>query len=123
MVQMQADQWKVAIQVAVDKGLAQPLLEMSHAIHADPERAFNEHRACERLAGALEQAHFGVKWGAGGLPTALRAELRGAAAGPTIAILAEYDALPDVGHGCGHNIMATTALGAGLALAGTRDAP
>jgi amidohydrolase len=122
MVQMQADQWKVALQGAVDAELAQPLLETSHAIHADPERTFDEHRACERLAGALEQAGFGVERGAGGLPTAFRAELRGAAAGPTIAILAEYDALPDVGHGCGHNIIATTALGAGLALAATSDA-
>jgi amidohydrolase len=118
---MQADEWKVALRRAVDEELAQPLLDTSHAIHDDPERAFNEHRAAGRLAGALEQAGFSVDRGAGGLATAFRAELRGTGPGPTIAVLAEYDALPDVGHGCGHNIIATTALGAGLALAATRE--
>src|SRR6185503_10896764 len=55
--------------------------------------------------------------GVGTLPTAFRAELRGSAPGPTLAILAEYDALPEIGHACGHNIIASSALGAGLALA------
>jgi amidohydrolase len=57
----------------------------------------------------------------GGLPTAFRAELAGRAGGPTVAILAEYDALPGIGHACGHNIIATSALGAGLALARALD--
>jgi amidohydrolase len=111
-----ADTWKQRIVAAVDE-LRDELLALSHAIHADPELAFKEHRASARLAEALERAGFRVERGVGGLETAFRAELVGEGPGPTVAILAEYDALPDVGHGCGHNIIATSALGAGLALA------
>ncbi len=114
------DQWKWAIAAAVED-LRGQLIATSHAIHAEPELAFHEERACARLTEALENAGFRVERGVGGVPTAFRSVLAGREPGPTVAILAEYDALPDVGHGCGHNIIATAALGAGLALARTGD--
>lgn len=113
------DGWKARIRTAVGE-LREQLLATSHAIHADPELLFEEHRASARLADALERGGLRVTRGAGGLATAFRAELDGGEPGPTLAILAEYDALPGIGHACGHNIIATSALGAGLALARTR---
>src|SRR5919107_1947701 len=108
--------WDARIRAAVEE-LTPQLLASSHDIHANPELAFREHRASTRLADELEQGGFAVEREAGGLPTAFRAEYNGGEPGPTIAILAEYDALPGIGHGCGHNVIATSALGAGLALA------
>ncbi|MBI3978819.1 MAG: M20 family metallopeptidase [Chloroflexi bacterium] len=110
------DEWKTRIDAAVDD-LRELLVATSHAIHADPEILFGEQRAAARLADALERGGLAVERGVGGLPTAFRAELRGRRAGPTVAVLAEYDALPGLGHACGHNIIAASALGAGLALA------
>src|SRR5438876_8450888 len=108
--------WKARIRTAVDE-LHSELVALSHHIHANPELAFKEHRASARLADALEQGGLAVERGVGGLATAFRAALDGGEPGPTLAILAEYDALPGIGHACGHNIIATTAIGAGLALA------
>src|SRR5262245_62457317 len=108
--------WKARIRTAVD-GLGGQLLATSHDIHAHPELLFKEHQASARLADELEQGGLRVERGVGGLPTAFRAELAGGEPGPTLAILAEYDALPGIGHACGHNIIASSALGAGLALA------
>ena len=86
-------------------------------IHAHPELNYQEHHAAQLLSDTLERHGFAVERGIGGVETAFRAELRGRTGdGPTIAILAEYDALPDVGHGCGHNLIATTAVGAGLGI-------
>ena len=86
-------------------------------IHAHPELNYQEHHATQLLSDTLERHGFAVERGIGGVETAFRAELRGRTGdGPTIAILAEYDALPDVGHGCGHNLIATTAVGAGLGI-------
>jgi len=94
------------------------LLELSHRIHANPEIRFQEKQASTWLCDALEGRGFTVERGVAGLPTAFRARLQGGAgAGPTIAVLAEYDALPGLGHACGHNIIATMGVGAGLALA------
>src|SRR5262245_57123308 len=107
--------WKTRIRRAVGE-LREPLLATSHDIHANPELLFQERRASARLADELERGGFAVARGAGGLATAFRAELDGGEPGPTLAILAEYDALPGIGHACGHNIIATSALGAGLAL-------
>ncbi|SDD33158.1 M20 family metallopeptidase [Auraticoccus monumenti] len=97
-------------------GLAEELVRLSHDLAEHPEVAFEEHRSAAVLAEAAEQHGITVQRGAHGLETALRAEV-GRADGPTIAILSEYDALPGIGHGCGHNIIATTGLGAFLALA------
>ena len=110
------ERWKARIRTAVDE-LRDPLLATSHDIHANPELLFKEHRASARLADELERGGLRVARGVGGLATAFRAELDGGEPGPTLAILAEYDALPGIGHACGHNIIASSALGAGLALA------
>ena len=91
------------------------LVELSHRIHADPEVGFEEHHASAWLAEALEEAGFEVQRGVAGMATAFVGS-RGP--GPLhVALCAEYDALPGVGHACGHNVICTAALGAGLALA------
>ena len=110
--------WTERILNAVD-AVAERVVAASHSIHAHPEVAFQEHHASALLAGELEQGGFRVTRGIGGLETAFLAELAGAAPGPTVAVLAEYDALPELGHGCGHNVIGAAALGAGLALAAT----
>jgi amidohydrolase len=92
------------------------LLELSHAIHQEPELALEEFRAAARLTAAVESHGLPVSRESFGLTTAYASEF-GKASGPTIAILSEYDALPGVGHACGHNIIATSGLGAALALA------
>ncbi|MBI5300991.1 MAG: M20 family metallopeptidase [Chloroflexi bacterium] len=94
------------------------LVQLSETIHANPELAFQEQKSAALLCDELEKHGFQVQRGIGDLPTAFRAELRGKRAGPTIALLAEYDALPDLGHACGHNIVCTAAVGAGIALHG-----
>ena len=84
-------------------------------IHAHPELNYQEHHAAKLLSDTLEQHGFVVDRGVGGVETAFRATLEGGAGdGPTVAILAEYDALPEIGHGCGHNLIAMAAVGAGL---------
>lgn len=91
-------------------------LELSRRIHAHPELRFEEFKASAWLADALEQAGFVVQRGVGSLPTAFIARLeRGP--GPHIALLAEYDALEGLGHACGHNLIGSMSVGAGLALA------
>ncbi|TVY11714.1 M20 family metallopeptidase [Paenibacillus cremeus] len=90
--------------------------ELALQIHSNPELAFNEHQAVQWLTEPLKKAGFEVEIGVAGLETAFRATWRGSAAGPTIALLAEYDALPEIGHACGHNLIGTTAVGAALAL-------
>lgn len=93
------------------------LLELSHRIHAHPEVRFEEHQAAGWLAHALEAHGFVVERGVGGLPTAFEARLDGRPGGPTVALLCEYDALPGLGHACGHNVIATMGAGAAFALA------
>jgi amidohydrolase len=95
------------------------LVELSHDLHAHPELAFGELRSAAAVAGALEDAGFDVSTGICSLPTAFSAR---AGSGPlVVAICAEYDALPAIGHACGHNIIAASAVGAGLALAEVAD--
>lgn len=89
------------------------LLEVSHAIHARPELAFEERFACTLLCETAERHGLGPRAGVYGLDTAFEA---GFGTGPTVALLAEYDALPGIGHACGHNLIATAALGATLGL-------
>jgi amidohydrolase len=96
--------------------LAGELGELARAIHDDPELAFAEHRAAARIATLLERHGARVERGVGGLETAFRARL-GDGRHPHVAILAEYDALPEIGHACGHNLIAAGAVGAWLALA------
>jgi amidohydrolase len=92
------------------------LLRVSRAIHAHPELAFEERQAAALLVAALREGGLRVETGAYGLETAFAAEF-GSPRGPCVALLAEYDALPGIGHACGHNLIATSALGAALALA------
>jgi amidohydrolase len=110
------DELKTKICGAVD-ALAGELEAISHKIHANPELCFKEEKAATWLTEFLEQKGLTVERGTGGLPTAFRATVPGSAPGPTIAIMAEYDALPKIGHACGHNVIATSGAGAGAALA------
>jgi amidohydrolase len=96
--------------------LVPELWDLSNDLHAHPELAFEEFHAVEVLTAALRNHGASVVAGVGGLPTAFRATFRGRSQRPTIAILAEYDALPGVGHACGHNIIAASSVGAALAV-------
>jgi len=89
------------------------LIKLSLAIHSNPELGFKEEQASARLETFLEKNGFKIEKGVGGLPTAFKA-IYGTGK-PVIAFLAEYDALPEVGHACGHNIIAASAVGAGVA--------
>jgi amidohydrolase len=91
------------------------LVRLSREINADPELAYEEHRAVGRIVALLEKNGHRVERELGGLATAFRARV--GPPGPAVALLAEYDALPDVGHGCGHNLISMTIVGAFLAAA------
>jgi amidohydrolase len=101
---------------AVD-AVAGELVALARRIHATPEVAFQEVKSSGWLADSLESHGFTVRRGVADLPTAFRAEVAGSGAGPAVAFLAEYDALPEIGHACGHNLICTAALGAGIGLA------
>jgi amidohydrolase len=113
---VEAGKQRVAAAVAAHR---EEILALSHAIHADPEPAFLEVHAAARVADVLRGHGFTVEAPAGRLATAVRATLAGGLGtdGPRVGILAEYDALPGLGHGCGHNTMAASGVGAALALA------
>ena len=98
------------------------LVALSHDIHDQPELGFAEHHASKRLVTALAAAGFTVTTEAAELPTAFRAERVFGTGGPTIAVFCEFDALPEIGHACGHNIIATAGLGAALTVAERLDA-
>ena len=107
------------------EGSRQALFDISLDVHAHPELNYEEHYSSDALAGFLEERDFRVERGVGGVETAFRATIPGGAGdGPTIAVLAEYDALPEIGHGCGHNLIAMAAMGAALGLqASAQDLP
>lgn len=104
---------KTRIGDAVDR-LAPLLLEVSHRIHARPELAFAEHEAVAILCDAAAREGLALEHPVHGLETAFQAEFGEGAA--RVAILSEYDALPGLGHACGHNLIAAIGLGAALAL-------
>ena len=91
------------------------LVALSHAIHERPELAFEERFAADALASALEAGGVEVERGAYGVETAFAARV--GEGGPHVLVCCEYDALPEIGHACGHNVIAAAGLGAGLALA------
>ena len=100
--------------IALIDAHAGTLVDVSHQIHANPEQNFEEHFAAELLvrtanaAGVPVEAHmFGTETGYAG----------DVGAGPTVCVMSEYDALPEIGHGCGHNVIAAAGLGAAIALA------
>ncbi|MCY4555121.1 MAG: amidohydrolase [Chloroflexi bacterium] len=101
------------------------LFDLSKDVHAHPELNYQEYYSSNALAGFLEKHNLQVERGIGGVETAFRATIPGGAGdGPTIAVLAEYDALPEIGHGCGHNLIAMAAMGAALGLkANAADLP
>lgn len=111
---MEATEAKAIVRAEIDR-LTPALIEASHSIHDNPELNFEEHHAHEVLTGILEDEGVDVVRGAYDMPTAFDARIGDD--GPTIAVLCEYDALPGIGHACGHNIIGTAGLGAGLAAA------
>lgn len=106
-----------ALACATIDAWADRLWAVSAAIHANPELGYAEYQAATLLCGLLTEAGIPLERGIAQMPTAFRATIRGQAERPAIGILAEYDALPEVGHGCGHNLIGTAAVGAGLGLA------
>lgn len=94
---------------------ASDLISISHAIHAHPELNFEEKYAHDTLTQYISDSKIKVQRGAFELQTAFDVSVHGGN-GPTVAVLCEYDALPGIGHACGHNIIAAAGLGAGVAL-------
>jgi amidohydrolase len=98
---------------------ADVLLDASHRIHEQPELGFEEHHAHDVLSEVLEGAGLSVTRSAYDVPTAFEAVA--GTGGPRIAVLCEYDALPGIGHACGHNVIGTAGVGAGIAAAAVAD--
>src|SRR5688572_11179955 len=115
---MDLDALKERIRAEVEARTA-VLLDASHEIHAHPELNYEEHFAHDLLTELLDGDGLAVERLAYGLDTAFVA--RAGSQGPTIAVLCEYDALPGIGHACGHNIIATAGVGAGLAAAAVAE--
>ncbi len=110
------DAAKVRICNEVD-ALSDELFGISEYLRENPETAYQEFKACEFLSGVLREKGFEVQQGVGNVETAFMAKPAAVSTQrPTVAILAEYDALPKIGHGCGHNLIAAASLGAAIAL-------
>jgi amidohydrolase len=108
--------WPVDFKAVIKEGinkLASDLIELSHSIHDEPELAYEERKSSARLVRSLKAAGIEVEYPAFGLETAFRSVV---GEGPEVVICAEYDALPEIGHACGHNIIAASSVGAGIAL-------
>ena len=116
---MSIEELKRDVQQSVDR-IGDELIAVSHQIHANPELAFEEVKAAALITGKLRDAGFEVEEGICGLSTAFRTEF-GLDGAPRVALLAEYDALPGLGHACGHNVIASASLGAALALSELGD--
>jgi amidohydrolase len=116
------DEAKARLAAAVESNRDE-IVGLSRRIHANPEVAYEERQAAAWVVDALAGHEFDIEAPAGRLETAIRAVRRGGRGsdGPRIGILAEYDALPGLGHGCGHNTMAASAVGAAIALAAIGD--
>lgn len=100
--------------------LKDQLITISHEIHLNPELAFQERFACSTLTNAAKSHGIEMDTGVYDLATAFEGTVQGKSAGPNVAIIAEYDALPKLGHACGHNLIAASALGAVLGLAAVK---
>ena len=109
---MEIEKLKLKVKDSVESQ-RQQLIQLSLNIHDNPELGFEEEKASAWLTSYLEDSGFHVERGIAGLATAFRATY--GQGSPRIALLAEYDALPKIGHGCGHNIIAASAVGAGVA--------
>ena len=108
------DELKGKVREAVDEQRGR-LREISGFIYENPELGSEEFKATELLTGELEKQGFTVERGILGMPTAFSATYKGRGSSPRVAVIAEYDCLPGVGHGCGHNLIAASAVGAGVA--------
>ncbi|MCH4886341.1 M20 family metallopeptidase [Acidaminobacter sp. JC074] len=95
---------------------AEELIDLSLRLHDHPETAFKEHKACKWLCDYLSEKNFNVVTPVADLETAFVAKYDTGKVGPHIAYIAEYDALPEIGHGCGHNLIATMSVGAAVGL-------
>ncbi|MBT8363957.1 MAG: M20 family metallopeptidase [Deltaproteobacteria bacterium] len=110
------DPVKAQISSEVD-ALAQDMFAISDFLKANPETAYQEYKACDHLSRVLEDKGFRVQKGVGNVATSFLAQpADGKPDRPCVAFLAEYDALPKIGHGCGHNFIAAASLGAAIAL-------
>ena len=96
------------------------MIAISEAIHKNPEMGLMEDKASGLLSSELEKHGFAVKRGIAGMQTAFQATMPMRESGPHVAYLAEYDALPEIGHGCGHNIIGTSAIFSAIALSRLR---
>ena len=103
--------------VASVDDLADELDAFSRDLHANPEIGYREFRSVDAFDAVLTRHGRTLERGTGGIPTAFQAQAGTRTSGPQVVITAEYDALPGVGHGCGHNVIAASSLGAFLALA------
>jgi len=108
------DSLKKIVQATVDE--KRPVLEdIARFLYENPELGSEEFMAFEKITKVLEEHGFDVEKGVYDMPTAFVASFKGKGDGPKVAVLAEYDALPGVGHGCGHDLIAASAVGAGIA--------
>ena len=98
------------------EGIESELRALNESIYADPELGEEEYKSCQAHIQFLQQHGFQIQSQYLGISTAFKATLDSWKPGPTIAYLAEYDALPDIGHGCGHNLLGTVSSGAGVIL-------
>ncbi|MBL1074996.1 M20 family metallopeptidase [Nocardia sp. 2] len=112
-----------SVLAAADSAIAaarDQLIALSHAIHAEPELAFEEYRSVDKTIEPLREHGFRIDKGIADLPTAFSAEY--GSGDLVVGLFAEYDALPEIGHACGHNIIAASTVGAALGLAAVADA-
>ncbi len=116
------DAGKKQICKQVDK-LGPEISRIATLIGRNPELGHQEHYALELLSGFLQEQGFKIITGIGGLATAFKAEFSQGESGPRVALLAEYDALPGVGHGCGHNLIGAASIGAAVALSQLEHLP
>lgn len=114
------EQQKTNIIQTIDR-MQHELLALSHQIHDHPELEYEEHQAVASIRSFLEERGFQVETPYCGLDTSFKVVKKGKGPGPRIAFLAEYDALRGIGHGCGHNIIATCAVGAFMGIASLID--
>ncbi|WP_244977375.1 M20 family metallopeptidase [Corynebacterium lizhenjunii] len=119
----QAALWRRASELA--DALRNPLSDIVADLHAHPETAFAEHRSMDVLASLLKDRGFATRRGVYGVETAFESEWTSAAYDPaihpTVALFAEYDALPGLGHACGHNVIAAAGIGSFLAAVGALE--
>jgi len=112
---IKSNELKTTVRKEIDS-LRSRLVNLSLKIHNNPELKFEEYKASKWLISILKEYDFQVEEGIANLKTAFRATYHGLPGGPTIAFTAEYDALPKLGHACGHNLIATASLGATLGI-------